>query len=112
VLERPAPPIAEVRRRGGGPAASGAAERAGTRCAGAAGVPWCPCPPRCAKPSRAAGLSHALAASGSTSPCWLGAVMALGEGCRGPPRAALAIGAMLLFPAAGRPPALVVPGGV
>jgi len=98
VLERPAPPIAEVRRRmAAALLASGGPERGGVLAALVLGSAVVPLPAEVREAFRAAGLSHALAASGFHLTVLLGAVMALGRRLPRPPRAALAIGAMLLF---------------
>ncbi|MCP9773600.1 ComEC/Rec2 family competence protein [Synechococcus sp. Tobar12-5m-g] len=98
VLERPSTPVAGLRRRmaaalleHGGP------ERGGVLAALVLGSAVVPLPSDVRDAFRVAGLSHALAASGFHLTVLLGAVMALGRHLPRPPRAALAVGAMLLF---------------
>lgn len=98
VLQRPATPVADLRRR---MAASlirrGGAEAGGVLAALVVGSAVVPLPLAVREAFRAAGLSHALAASGFHLTVLLGAVMALGRFGPRPLRWALALGAMGLF---------------
>jgi len=98
LLERPATPIAGLRRRMAaallqrcGP------ERGGVLAALVLGSAVVPVPADVRDAFRVAGLSHALAASGFHLTVLLGAVMALGRHLSRLPRTALAVGAMLVF---------------
>lgn len=98
VLGRPATPIADLRRRmaatlleQAGPA------RGGVLAALVLGSAVVPVPMDVRDAFRAAGLSHALAASGFHLSVLLGAVMPLGRRLARPLRLALAFGAMGLF---------------
>jgi competence protein ComEC len=98
LLQRPATPIADLRRRmaaallqAGGPAAGG------VLAALVLGSAVVPLPLEVRDAFRASGLSHALAASGFHLTVLLGAVMALGRLAPRPLRWLLAFGAMGLF---------------
>ncbi|MCT0230562.1 ComEC/Rec2 family competence protein [Synechococcus sp. CS-1324] len=98
LLERPATPIAGLRRRmAAALLRSCGPERGGVLAALVLGSAVVPVPGDVRDAFRVAGLSHALAASGFHLTVLLGAVMALGRHLSRPPRAALAVGAMLLF---------------
>ncbi|CAK6692457.1 hypothetical protein BBFGKLBO_01238 [Synechococcus sp. CBW1107] len=98
VLARPATPIADLRRRMAATLIrQGGERRGGILAALVLGSAVVPLPADVAASFRAAGLSHALAASGFHLSVLLGAVMALGRRLPRPPRCALALGAMLLF---------------
>ncbi|MFZ9952690.1 MAG: ComEC/Rec2 family competence protein [Vulcanococcus sp.] len=98
VIRRPFTPIADLRRRmatallRSGDAASG-----GVMAALVLGSAVVPVPAAVREAFRAAGLSHALAASGFHLTVLLGAVMAIGRTAPGPLRWGLALGAMALF---------------
>jgi len=98
LLQRPATPIADLRRRmaaallqAGGPAAGG------VLAALVLGSAVVPLPLEVREAFRASGLSHALAASGFHLTVLLGAVMAVGRLAPRPLRWLLAFGAMGLF---------------
>ena len=98
VLQRPATPIADLRRRMaeallrlGGPAAGG------VQAALVLGSAVVPLPLAVREAFRASGLSHALAASGFHLTVLLGAVMTLGRLAPKPLRWGLALGAMGVF---------------
>jgi competence protein ComEC len=98
LLSRPATPIADLRRRmatallsAGGPDAGG------VLAALVLGSAVVPVPAAVREAFRAAGLSHALAASGFHLTVLLGAVMAIGRFAPRPVRWGLALGAMALF---------------
>ena len=98
LLQRPATPIADLRRRmaaallqAGGPAAGG------VLAALVLGSAVVPLPVEVREAFRASGLSHALAASGFHLTVLLGAVMAVGRLAPRPLRWLLAFGAMGLF---------------
>lgn len=98
LLTRPATPIADLRRRiATSLLRSGGPEAGGVLAALVLGSAVVPVPAAVREAFRAAGLSHALAASGFHLSVLLGVVMALGR--RGPPllRLSLAGGAMGLF---------------
>ncbi len=98
LLERPATPIADLRRRMAATlVAVGGPEAGGVLAALVLGSAVVPVPLAVREAFRVAGLSHALAASGFHLTVLLGAVMALAR--HGPPplRWGLALGAMLLF---------------
>ena len=98
LLQRPATPIADLRRRMaaallglGGPAAGG------VQAALVLGSAVVPLPLAVRQAFRASGLSHALAASGFHLTVLLGAVMPIGRLAPQPLRWALALGAMGVF---------------
>lgn len=98
LLARPATPVADLRRR----MAAALLEAGGPRAGGVLaalvlGSAVVPVPADVRAAFRAAGLSHALAASGFHLTVLLGAVMALGRFGPRPWRWALAFGAMALF---------------
>ncbi len=98
VLERPATPIADLRRRiAGRLIAAAGPERGGLLAALVLGSAVVPLPAELRESFRAAGLSHALAASGFHLSVLLGLVQAVGRGLGRPLRLALAAGAILLF---------------
>jgi competence protein ComEC len=98
VLERPATPVADLRRRiAGALLACGGAESGGVLAALVLGSAVVPVPASVREAFRAAGLSHALAASGFHLTVLLGAVMTLGRFAGRPLRWGLALGAMALF---------------
>jgi competence protein ComEC len=98
VLERPATPVADLRRRmASALLRHGGAERGGVLAALVLGSAVVPLPLDVREAFRAAGLSHALAASGFHLSVLLGAVLAVGRRLPRPLRCALAAGAMLLF---------------
>jgi competence protein ComEC len=98
VLERPPTPIADLRRRIAGRLIEAAGpERGGLLAALVLGSAVVPLPAELRESFRAAGLSHALAASGFHLSVLLGLVQALGRGLGRLPRLALATGAILLF---------------
>ncbi len=98
VLERPATPIADLRRRIAGQlVAVGGPERGGLLAALVLGGAVVPLPAELREAFRAAGLSHALAASGFHLSVLLGAVLVLGRRLARLPRLGLAGGAILLF---------------
>ncbi|MCP9774070.1 ComEC/Rec2 family competence protein [Cyanobium sp. WAJ14-Wanaka] len=98
VLHKPASPVADLRRR----MAQALLERAGAANGGVLaalvlGSAVVPLPGEVRDAFRAAGLSHALAASGFHLSVLLGAVMPLGRRLVRPLRLGLALGAMALF---------------
>lgn len=98
LLQRPATPVADLRRRMGAALRRAGGEQAGGVLAalvlGSAASP----PPAAVREAfRAAGLSHALAASGFHLTVLLGAVMLLARRLPGPLRWGLGFGAMGLF---------------
>jgi competence protein ComEC len=98
VLERPATPIADLRRRLAGQLIAGAgAERGGLLAALVLGSAVVPLPADLRDAFRAAGLSHALAASGFHLTVLLGAVLVLARPLGRLARLLLSAGAMLLF---------------
>jgi competence protein ComEC len=98
VLERPATPMADLRRRmAAALLAVGGADAGGVLAALVLGSAVVPVPMEVRDAFRVAGLSHALAASGFHLTVLLGAVMALGRHTPKPVRWLLALGAMLLF---------------
>jgi competence protein ComEC len=98
VLARPAAPVAELRRRmAAALLQQNGPERGGVQAALVLGSAVVPLPVAVREAFRAAGLSHALAASGFHLTVLLGAVMALGRRLPRLPRCLLAVGAMLLF---------------
>ena len=98
VLGRPATPIADLRRRMAATLLEQAgAARGGVLAALVLGSAVVPVPMDVRDAFRAAGLSHALAASGFHLSVLLGAVMPLGRRLARPLRLALAFGAMGLF---------------
>ena len=98
VLGRPATPIADLRRRMAATLLEQAgAARGGVLAALVLGSAVVPVPMDVRDAFRAAGLSHALAASGFHLSVLLGAVMPLGRRLARPWRVALAFGAMGLF---------------
>ena len=98
LLERPATPIADLRRRmAAALLASGGPEAGGVLAALVLGSAVVPVPLAVRDAFRVAGLSHALAASGFHLTVLLGAVMAFGRQGPRPLRWSLALGAMLLF---------------
>ena len=98
VLERPATPMADLRRRmAAALLAVGGADAGGVLAALVLGSAVVPVPMAVREAFRVAGLSHALAASGFHLTVLLGAVMALGRSAPKPVRWLLALGAMLLF---------------
>jgi len=98
VLGRPATPIADLRRRMAATLLEQAgAARGGVLAALVLGSAVVPVPLEVRDAFRAAGLSHALAASGFHLSVLLGAVMPLGRRLARPLRLALAFGVMGLF---------------
>jgi len=98
VLGRPSTPIADLRRRMAATLLEQAgAARGGVLAALVLGSAVVPVPMDVRDAFRAAGLSHALAASGFHLSVLLGAVMPLGRRLARPLRVALAFGAMGLF---------------
>ncbi len=98
VLARPQTPLADLRRRLAQRLLAGAgAERGGVLAALVLGSARVPLPPELKEAFRAAGLSHALAASGFHLSVLLGAVLPLGRRLPRWPRLGLAGVAMLLF---------------
>ncbi len=98
VLTRPATPIADLRRRMAATLIKqGGERRGGILAALVLGSAVVPLPAEVGDSFRAAGLSHALAASGFHLSVLLGAVMALGRRLPRLPRCSLAVGALLLF---------------
>ena len=98
LLGRTATPIADLRRRmATALLASGSAEAGGVLAALVVGSAVVPVPAAVREAFRAAGLSHALAASGFHLTVLLGAVMAVGRFGPRPLRWGLALGAMALF---------------
>ncbi len=98
VLRRPATPIADLRRTIAARfVAAAGPERGGLLAALVLGSAVVPLPADLRADFRAAGLSHALAASGFHLSVLLGAVLALGRGLGRPARLALGGGAMGLF---------------
>lgn len=98
VLDRPATPVADLRRRMAGALLdSGGPEAGGVLAALVLGSAVVPVPAAVREAFRAAGLSHALAASGFHLTVLLGAVMGIGRFAARPVRWALALGAMALF---------------
>ncbi|MFY8149609.1 MAG: ComEC/Rec2 family competence protein [Prochlorococcaceae cyanobacterium] len=98
LLRRPATPVADLRRRIGRLlAAVGGEERGGLLAALVLGSAMVPLPAEVREVFRAAGLSHALAASGFHLSVLLGAVLPLGRRLPRPLRLLLAAGAMGLF---------------
>ncbi len=98
VLRRPAAPVADLRRRMAAALLElGGAEKGGVLAALVLGSAVVPLTAEVRESFRAAGLSHALAASGFHLTVLLGAVMLLGRRLPRLPRCALAVGAMLLF---------------
>ena len=98
LLERPATPVADLRRRlASALRAAGGDQAGGVLAALVLGSAVSPVPAAVREAFRAAGLSHALAASGFHLTVLLGAVMLLGR--KAPPllRWALAFGALGLF---------------
>ena len=98
VLARPQAPVAELRRR----IATRLQQQAGPVNGGVLsalvlGSAVVPLPDAVRQSFRAAGLSHALAASGFHLSVLLGAVLVVGRRLARPPRLALAAAAMLLF---------------
>ncbi|SBO43185.1 ComEC/Rec2 family competence protein [Cyanobium sp. NIES-981] len=98
VLSRPATPVADLRRALAQRLVAGAgSERGGVLAALVLGSARVPLPDTVRQAFRAAGLSHALAASGFHLSVLLGAVLPLGRRLPRWPRLALALGAMALF---------------
>jgi competence protein ComEC len=98
VLERPATPILDLRRRIAGRLIEAAgAERGGLLAALVLGSAVVPVPTEVRDAFRVAGLSHALAASGFHLTVLLGVVSALGRPLGRAPRLTLAAGAILGF---------------
>lgn len=98
VLARPATPIADLRRRMAAALIQQGGERQGGILAALVlGSAVVPLPADVGASFRAAGLSHALAASGFHLTVLLGAVMTLGRRLPRLPRCLLALAAMLLF---------------
>ncbi|MEI6829080.1 MAG: ComEC/Rec2 family competence protein [Synechococcaceae cyanobacterium ELA445] len=98
VVERPATPVADLRRRmAEALIQQGGADRGGVLAALVLGSAVVPVPVGVREAFRLAGLSHALAASGFHLTVLLGAVMVLGRRLGRPLRWGLALGAMLLF---------------
>ncbi len=98
VLERPATPIADLRRRiAERLIAAAGPERGGLLAALVLGSAVVPLPQELRDSFRVAGLSHALAASGFHLSVLLGAVLPLGRSLGRPLRLTLAGGAILLF---------------
>jgi len=98
LLERPATPMADLRRRmAAALLAVGGPEAGGVLAALVLGSAVVPVPLAVREAFRVAGLSHALAASGFHLTVLLGAVMALARHGPRPLRWGLALGAMLLF---------------
>ncbi len=98
VLQRPATPVADLRRR----LARALIERAGPERGGVLaalvlGSAVVPLPPAVSEAFRAAGLSHALAASGFHLSVLLGAVLPLARRLPALPRGLLLAGCMVLF---------------
>ena len=98
VLDQPPTPILDLRRRiADRLIAQAGAERGGVLAALVLGSAVAPLPAELREAFRAAGLSHALAASGFHLSVLLGAVLALGRRLGRLARLLLAGGAMLLF---------------
>lgn len=98
VLERPATPVADLRRRMASRLRQcGGAEAGGVLAALVVGSAVVPLPASVREAFRAAGLSHALAASGFHLTVLLGAVLAVGRRGPRPLRWGLAFSAMGLF---------------
>jgi competence protein ComEC len=98
VLARSPAPIADLRRRIASRFMEAAgADRGGLLAALVLGSAVVPLPPELREAFRAAGLSHALAASGFHLSVLLGAVLAIGRGLGRAPRLLLAGGAISLF---------------
>ena len=98
LLERPATPVADLRRRmAEALMASGGPQAGGVLAALVLGSAVVPVPAEVREAFRVAGLSHALAASGFHLTVLLGAVMAFGRNAPRPLRWGLALGAMALF---------------
>lgn len=98
VLQRPATPIADLRRRLAGQLIAGAGkENGGLLAALVLGSAVVPLPQELREAFRAAGLSHALAASGFHLTVLLGAVMVLARPLGRAGRLLLSAAAMLLF---------------
>jgi competence protein ComEC len=98
LLQRPATPVADLRRRmGAALRRAGGAQAGSVLAALVLGSAASPVPPAVNEAFRAAGLSHALAASGFHLTVLLGAVMVLARHLPGPLRWGLACGAMGLF---------------
>ena len=98
LLERPATPIADLRRRmAAALLAVGGPDAGGVLAALVLGSAVVPVPLAVREAFRVAGLSHALAASGFHLTVLLGAVMAVARHGPRPLRWGLALGAMLLF---------------
>ena len=98
VLERPATPILDLRQRIAGRLIDAAgAERGGLLAALVLGSAVVPLPLELREAFRAAGLSHALAASGFHLTVLLGVVTALGRPLPRPLRLVLSAGAILAF---------------
>ncbi len=98
VLERPATPIADLRRAIAARfVAAAGPDRGGLLAALVLGRAMVPLPAALRADFRAAGLSHALAASGFHLSVLLGAVLALGRGLGRPARLVMGGGAMALF---------------
>ena len=98
VLERPATPVADLRRRLADTLIERAgAERGGILAALVLGSAVTPLPVAVREAFRAAGLSHALAASGFHLTVLLGAVLPVARRLPAPGRLLLSAGAMVLF---------------
>ena len=98
LLDRPFTPVADLRRRmAAALLASGDAASGGVLAALVLGSAVVPVPAGVREAFRAAGLSHALAASGFHLTVLLGAVMVVGRSAAQPLRWGLALGAMALF---------------
>ena len=98
VLQQPATPVADLRRHmAAALIRCGGSEAGGVLAALVVGSAVVPLPLAVREAFRAAGLSHALAASGFHLTVLLGAVMAIGRFGPRPLRWALAMGAMGLF---------------
>ena len=96
--ERPATPVADLRRRmAAGLLAVGGPKAGGVLAALVLGSAVVPVPAEVREAFRAAGLSHALAASGFHLTVLLGAAMALGRFVPPPLRWLLSVGSMGLF---------------
>ena len=98
LLSRPFTPVADLRRRmAAALLSSGDAASGGVMAALVLGSAVVPVPAAVREAFRAAGLSHALAASGFHLTVLLGAVMVIGRSAAPPLRWGLALGAMALF---------------